>query len=279
VLHQTYQNIQYIVIDDGSLVFDEESIKAFISKNKSSNIFEVIVLKKEKNEGTVKALNLGISKAKGEIIFNLAGDDCFADNDVLSDWVKEFDRTGADIITAKRAVYDSELENLISIEPNDNQIDIIKSKPPQELFEEMVGENIIFGCCTARTKKSFDIFGLYDENYKYIEDFSSNMQLLRNGQQIHFFDRVVVKYRSSGISSLSKINKTYFNESDTLFNKEILPYTINSKRAKKAYKMWKKKIAQMIKNKQFKIKLNKYKNNHVYEDALSYLAMRSRIRI
>ncbi len=246
VLSQTYSKIQYVIVDDGSGDFDKEALIDYIKRNNKGNIYEVIVLANEQNEGTVKALNAGISRATGEIIFNLASDDCFADETVIEDWVNEFVSSGADVVTAKRAVYDQEMQQLIRIEPNDAETELIKKCSPCELFEAMSGYNIIFGCCTARRKSSYEHFGLYDEKYRLIEDYPSIMKLLRLGEKIAFLDRVVIKYRTGGVSSVEGINIGYLKESDAIFTNEVLPYVKNSAKAKKAYAAWRSEVLRLM---------------------------------
>lgn len=71
VSQQTYQNIEIILVDDGST--DEESVR----------VFDSIQLKDgeklhEKNAGPSKARNLGISHASGKYILPLDADDKIA---------------------------------------------------------------------------------------------------------------------------------------------------------------------------------------------------------
>ncbi|MDE7372946.1 MAG: hypothetical protein K2N18_02675 [Clostridia bacterium] len=104
----------------------------------------------------------------------------------------------------------------------------------------MSSYNIIFGCCTARTKANYELLGGYDEQYPLIEDYPSNMKLLRQGVKILYWDRIVINYRSGGISSQGNISDNYLEESDKIFNHEILPYVSNKKKARKNYSKWKK---------------------------------------
>jgi len=69
VLNQTYTNIEYIYVDDGS---EDESVK-LIKQNIRDDRF--LLLRNEKNIGPFNSLNKGLMKAKGKYIAILDADD------------------------------------------------------------------------------------------------------------------------------------------------------------------------------------------------------------
>ena len=239
VLSQTYPQIQYIITDDHSEDFRFDDITSYIQKNNQGNIVDFKIVQTNENSGISNNLNYGLSFAEGKYLFNLAADDAFYDVDVLDEWVQKFESTNAQIITAERAVYDADLMTKLYEAPTDEEKAIIKSSTPSELFEAMAGYNIVFGCCTARTKSNYDLLGGYDKQYRNIEDYPANMKALRNGINILFWDRTVIKYRTGGISSSGGLCTQYLQESDSIFQNEILPYTANKANAKRRYKTWK----------------------------------------
>ncbi len=268
VLSQSYPAIQYILADDASLDFDEEELKAFISSEKRENVVEFLILRNEQNLGVAQNLNFALSHAKGKYVFNVAADDEFYDSDVISEWVEQFEKTGAQVITAKRAIYDCDMANELSVAPSPEEIDTLTRSTPQELFEKMCGYNMIFGCCTARTLQSFELMGGYDTRYPLIEDYPSNMKLLRAGVKILFWDRKVVKYRSGGISSQGGLSDEYLAMSDEIFTKEILPFSQSPSQAKKAYSDWRKEAEWQRSSRRYK---QKHNVNNIAQRAL-YLA-------
>lgn len=68
VLGQTFQNFEYIIVDDGSI--DEKSIKVF-DKIENPKIEKI----RQKNQGVAAARNAGIAQAKGKYIICLDSDD------------------------------------------------------------------------------------------------------------------------------------------------------------------------------------------------------------
>jgi glycosyltransferase involved in cell wall biosynthesis len=71
VLNQTFQDFEFIIIDNNNNISETEYVKATISKYKS----EKIIYQKQDLKGVSNARNLGLSVAKGKYIINLDSDD------------------------------------------------------------------------------------------------------------------------------------------------------------------------------------------------------------
>lgn len=223
VLKQNYSRIQYIISDDHSQNLDLNLWKKYIENNQKDNIEELLVLESEYNQGIIKNLNRAIKKCKGKYIFFCSHDDELFDENVITDWVKEFTRTNADLICGKRAIFDEKMEKLIAYAPSNKEIEYFKGDS-SELFESLsIHKNFIFGASTARTRESLKKYGYYDERYGNIEDYPAVLKISRLGGKITYFDRIVLKYRSGGISS--KVSEKYLKEEELIVRNEILPYT------------------------------------------------------
>lgn len=240
ILRQDYPRIQLVLIDDGSSEFCTTEVEAFIRQNGGDHLEDWQVIVNPENRGTVRTLNLALGCSKGDYIFNLAGDDCFYDEQVLSDWVEAFLATGAQVMTALRAVYDPKLETFSHVEPSNAQVAMLRSLSPQLLFEKIAGINFIFGCCTARTAKCVEKYGLFDEGYRLLEDHPMNLKLLRSGEPIVFFDRIVIKYRGGGTSSPIRYNAVYEKDVDRVMECDVLPYTKHPVRIRWQHYQWKR---------------------------------------
>lgn len=70
ILHQTYSDIELIVIEDGSTDSTYAILKQYGERDS-----RVVIVKNEKNQGIAKSRELGIAKAKGEFITFVDADD------------------------------------------------------------------------------------------------------------------------------------------------------------------------------------------------------------
>lgn len=82
VLNQTYDNLEYVVIDGKSTDGTLEILKTYNDK--------IDVLLSEKDRGIYEAMNKGIDNATGDIIGFLNSDDLYYDKDVLANVIKKF---------------------------------------------------------------------------------------------------------------------------------------------------------------------------------------------
>lgn len=238
VINQSYPSIEYILIDDGSENFNPKSICDYVNENKSDSIKKFTLLTNERNMGTVYTLNRAVKASVGRYVFNLGGDDRFHDDRVIADWVDFFNETGALVSTAKMAVYKN--GEYLWEQPSEEQINKIRSYSTEELFNSIAPCNFIFGSCTARSRDCLEKYGLFDEHYRYIEDHSMNLRLLRNGVKFFFFDRVVIDYTTGGISSPSVHNELFEKDVDEIFKNEAYPYVISKKKALRDFRRFKR---------------------------------------
>ena len=84
VLNQTYENIEVLVINDGSKDNSINILRGYEKKDK-----RIVVIDKE-NEGVAKTRNMGIKKATGDYIMFIDNDD-FIDEDYVETYLKNTD--------------------------------------------------------------------------------------------------------------------------------------------------------------------------------------------
>lgn len=78
VLHQTYSDFEFIIVDDGST----DTSKEIIEKYKSDR--RIYFLNQRENQGQANAFNLGIQKAECEIVCFIDSDDLWMPNKLKS---------------------------------------------------------------------------------------------------------------------------------------------------------------------------------------------------
>ena len=90
VLDQSYQNIEYVILDGGSTDETLQIIEKY--KTKISKFIS------EKDNGLYDALNKGIDLASGDIIGFLHSDDFYIDNTIIDQYAKTFIKNHSDAV-------------------------------------------------------------------------------------------------------------------------------------------------------------------------------------
>ncbi|MBU8769290.1 glycosyltransferase [Cytobacillus oceanisediminis] len=153
VLMQTYQNIELIVVNDGSSKY-HHLISPFLKK---------IVYLEQSNKGTASALNQGLKHANGEYLVWLSSDDLINPNKI------EYQLN-----------FMKEKNSLVSF-TNFNKIDkenrIIKYNAGLtfnnnlEILLALQNYNIINGCTVMMLRRVFETVGGFNEKLKYTQDY------------------------------------------------------------------------------------------------------------
>lgn len=221
IYNQTYENMELIIMDDASDYFDKDKVLEYVDK-KRNNIKIKIVVNKE-NIGTVKTINKSLKYATGDYYLITASDDAFADNEVISNYVKYFDMTNCNIVTAQWIKCNINLKRIRNYIP-DSKFKEYNEKPDKMLFE-MCKSNRFGAGATAYKKEIFDKYH-FDENYKYLEDWPFWLKLLFKKEKIYLAQFDSLLHRSGGISEATEIKdstKQFYQELLDCTHKEIIP--------------------------------------------------------
>ena len=149
VLTQTYQNIEVIIIDDGSTDDTEQQLKPLMTDSRLRYI-------KQENQGQPKAKNNGIKAVKGEYVAFCDGDDLWAPNKLELQLPLFEGDSGIGVVYSEVSYIDEK----------GNALD--KEQPYQrysgKVTNELILKNFIpFGTAVVK-KECFDELGLFDEN-------------------------------------------------------------------------------------------------------------------
>ncbi len=214
IIMQDYPNIELLIFDDCSNEFDAEKVKNYIGKRFAS----CIVRKQPGNIGTVKNYNAAIEKSTGEYIINLAADDYFIDNRVVSKIVNKFETTGADIVVADAMDVKSGRKNNIL---QKKRFFRWLKKNRKRAFNYLAKENFISGATTYYSKKYFEHYGLFDEVIRIIEDWPNMLKAVEKGASIAYMQDVTIMYSDGGVSTATDKNSTYLTDYVAIIEKQI----------------------------------------------------------
>lgn len=231
ILNQDYPYIEIVVSDDCSENFDENKIRKYINENKKENIVNFIINQNEENLVTVKNLNKAIKLGNGNYFMNLACDDKLYDENVISSIVNFFDKTDYLGMTGFIEMCRKDMSSSGKKVPDESSRIFMLNNSSIKIYRRLCKELFLVGPGFSYRKELIEIYGLYDEEYSLIEDFSRYLYLTRNGCPIGFIDKCIVKYRT-GVGSFSKtkssedskIKQLYIKDSNLIKTKEIKPY-------------------------------------------------------
>jgi glycosyltransferase involved in cell wall biosynthesis len=184
VLSQTYENLEYIIIDGGSTDRTNEIIDSY-----SDNISKHI---SEPDEGIYDAMNKGISHSTGDLIGILNSDDYYNDNRVIEKIVQVFENHKTDSIYA----------NIDYVSPNQDGKIIRKwiSGPFKENSFRKGWHPAHPGFFVK--KEIFQEFGLYDLSYKIAADFELMLRFLEKHKITnYYFPESIINMRLGGASN------------------------------------------------------------------------------
>jgi len=194
ILNQTYENIEYIVVDGASTDGTVEIIQSYGDK-----ISKFI---SEKDKGLYDAMNKGIGLATGDIVGILNSDDFYKSNDVLETVVNEFIRKDIDCLYG-------DLE-YVAAHDTDKIVRYWKSK---EFEDGLFQKGWHPAHPTFFIKREFyDKYGVFNLDFKIAADYEIMLRFLEKYKLKSFYiNKTFVKMRIGGESNRSVLNITKAN--------------------------------------------------------------------
>ncbi|WP_373056969.1 glycosyltransferase family 2 protein [Zunongwangia sp. H14] len=190
VLHQTYPNIEYLVIDGGSTDGTQQKIQPFLDK--------IDYYISEKDNGLYDAINKGIKKSTGDVIGILNSDDFFYHLDTIEKVVESFNRSGADLLYGKGLFVDQQ-----------NTHDVKRIYPSNPFKKNY----LLFGWIPLHPtiyvrREIYEKYGLYDQHYKIAGDYEMSLRWFKNDNiRKKYINQWIVKMRLGGKSTTMKLQK------------------------------------------------------------------------
>jgi len=152
VLNQTYENIEYIIVDGKSSDNTLDIIKEY--EPKFNGRMKWI---SEADEGIYDAMNKGIKFATGDIIATINSDDVYADNNVLENVIEVFNEENCD------ACYG----NVAMVKRDDlNQISRLWKTDSNKYFSQLKYGWVPAHPSFFAKKRLYDKYGSFDLDFK-----------------------------------------------------------------------------------------------------------------
>ena len=222
-INQNFDNYEIYICDDCSTDYSAADVNQYLSNINYKKIPDINYHRNDHNLGTVLNMNNAIRATNGDLIVQLSGDDFFCDCNVLSEIYQFFCDNKYSICIGKR----QQIGNS-KVVPDKNQIELLSDKSlKKDLIRQVITNNFISGS-TLYYKHDFMIQqGLYDSNYRLIEDYPFILKLISNNVPIGVIDKITIFYNDSGVSSqpnqtlLQKISGIFRNTKVSEFQNEM----------------------------------------------------------
>ncbi|ANQ47865.1 glycosyltransferase [Flammeovirga sp. MY04] len=184
VLAQDYNNIEYIIVDGGSLDGTVQMVQSY-----GKYIHQFI---SEPDNGIYDALNKGVKMATGDVVGFMHSDDFFASNTIISEIVKTFQKNNVD------AVY-GDLHYVSEKDPNK----IVRNWVSSSFSEDKLKRGWMPPHPTLYIKNDcYKKFGLYNTKLRIAADYELILRYFgKNRITSAYLPKTIVKMRMGGASN------------------------------------------------------------------------------
>ena len=185
LLNATYNNLEIIIVNDGSTDNTKEVVHHFLNREfKRYKTTKIIKYIEKPNGGKGSALNAGIKASKGALIITMDADTVF-ENDAIYEVAKYF--TNSDLDAAVGNVKIANSRSLLGLIQQIEYTVGFYFKRTHSIFNS---EYIIGGAFGVFRKDTFKKYGYFDEVIK-TEDIEFSTRLQANGCKIFFIEDAI----------------------------------------------------------------------------------------
>lgn len=191
VLNQTYDAIEYIIVDGGS----KDATPGIIQEKASAN--NTIIFSSEPDKGIYDALNKGVKKATGDIIGFVHSDDFLADDQVIQNIVTAFEEHQVDGVFGDL--------HYVALENTDR---VVRNWVSRDFEPNLLKAGWMPAHPTLYLKKEvYEINGVFDLGYKIAADYDFILRIFKQADlKFYYLPKTIVKMRVGGASNRSLKN-------------------------------------------------------------------------
>lgn len=185
VINQTYNNIEYIIIDGKST---DDTLKII---QKYSNYISIII--SEPDNGIFDAMNKGLSLASGEFVNFMNAGDVFYSNTVIEQLFNKYHEDKfVGFIFGKTADIDGKVVNMLPFTRN-----------PKKFKGMGICHQAIF------VRRTIGLKYMFDQKYKVSADYCMMYNIYKDGYKALEYDDIICCYEGGGFSSLRPWQLTF----------------------------------------------------------------------
>jgi glycosyltransferase involved in cell wall biosynthesis len=192
ILNQTFEDFEFLIMDDQSTDNSHSILKDFESKDRRIKVFRNL-----KNKGLTKSLNILIKNSERDFIARQDGDD-ISNISRLQKQIKYLNEENYDFCVSRATIIQSQkvIPKFSAFFPEKK---IIKFKNP-----------FIHGTLLIKKQVLVEI-GCYDENFYYSQDYKLFSDLLNKGVRFKYLKTPLYYLNMDGnISSINKNEQEYY---------------------------------------------------------------------
>lgn len=187
VLSQNYKNIEYIIIDGKST----DKTLGIINKYKK----RISAIVSEPDNGIYSAMNKGIGRSKGDILYFLNSGDQLFSKDTVSHIVKAFIDSNSDIVYGDIALCES---------LNQKQYILRRQSHASKYF---LAHDTIYHQSIFVKKRLFEKYGTFSTKYSIAADYEWILRLyVKNKIPFIYVNQTIAKYLRGGRSANEVVN-------------------------------------------------------------------------
>jgi len=191
VFSQTYRDMEYLVVDgastDNTVAIIKEHAQRYSIKWTS-----------ESDSGIYQAMNKGVARATGEILFFLNSGDTFADKTVLSRIADEFEKKEVELLYGNVIFTDDTGRSRVK---RFDRVDRFF------LFQETINHQSMFYAASI-----FKRIGGFHENYRIVADYEHLCRMFAARITARYLDMNICIYPMGGVSSKQENLALYHSE-------------------------------------------------------------------
>lgn len=210
LINQSYKNFEIILVDNAS---SDDSVELV-----TNNFPFVKIIQNSVNLGFAKGTNIGIMKAKGDLL-GLFNQDAVADKDWLANLVNAIEKSENTAAVAGKVFYYGDMHGKNAIFCTWSKIDPYTGSPSNFSGDEPLGKvDYLTGCAMLVKREAIDEIGLLDTGYfMYFDETDWCARMVRAGYDLIYVPSAVAWHVVSASLGEGKLKLYYMVRSRIRF--------------------------------------------------------------